>query len=135
MVSNEDALSFLEQNSVYANRWLSAHTDWRAWLGERVHTQVDSAQIDALLLPISQALDNQELDEAMLMSQLRLARQQLMLWIGCRDLNGLAPILEVTHALSYFAEQVLGLAVRYLRMDLQERFGLPWARTEDHFQS
>ena len=132
MVSNEDALSFLEKNSVYANRWISAHTDWRAWLGERIHTEVDAAQIDRILLPISQALDKHELDEATLMSQLRLTRQRLMLWIACRDLNGLAPLLEVTQALSYFAEQSLGLAVRYLRSDLQERFGLPWARTEDY---
>ena len=124
MVPNEDALSFLEKNSVYANRWLSAHPDWRVWLGERLHTEVDAAQIDQLLSPINQALDNHELDESALMSQLRLIRQQLMLWIGCRDFNGLAPLIEVTHALSYFAEQSLGLAVRYLRIDLQERFGL-----------
>jgi glutamate-ammonia-ligase adenylyltransferase len=132
MVSNEDALSFLEKNSVYANRWLSAHADWRTWLEERIHMQVDVTQIDQLLLPISRALDHRQLDEATLMSQLRLGRQQLMLWIGCRDLNGLAPLLEVTQALSYFAEQTLGLVVRYLRTDLQERFGLPWARTEDY---
>ncbi|NCX15332.1 MAG: hypothetical protein EBW77_08320, partial [Burkholderiaceae bacterium] len=70
MVSNEDALSFLEKNSVYANRWLSAHPDWRDWLGERIHTPVDTNQIDQLLLPISQDLDNGALDEAALMSQL-----------------------------------------------------------------
>ena len=66
MVSNEDALSFLEKNSVYANRWLSAHPDWRVWLGERIHTPVDTNQIDQLLLPISQDLDNGALDEAAL---------------------------------------------------------------------
>jgi len=132
MVSNEDALSFLEKNSVYANRWLSAHPDWRVWLGERIHTPVDTNQIDQLLLPISQDLDNGALDEAALMSQLRLSRQQLMLWIGCRDLNGIASLLEVTQSLSYFAEQAVGLTVRYVRADLQARFGLPWARTEDY---
>ena len=132
MVSNEDALSFLEKNSVYANRWLSAHPDWRDWLGERIHTPVDTNQIDQLLLPISQDLDNGALDEAALMSQLRLSRQQLMLWIGCRDLNGIASLLEVTQSLSYFAEQAVGLTVRYVRADLQARFGLPWARTEDY---
>ena len=132
MVSNEDALSFLEKNSVYANRWLSAHPGWRDWLGERIHTPVDTNQIDQLLLPISQDLDNGALDEAALMSQLRLSRQQLMLWIGCRDLNGIASLLEVTQSLSYFAEQAVGLTVRYVRADLQARFGLPWARTEDY---
>ncbi len=132
MISDEDALFFLEKNSVYANRWLSAHQDWRAWLGEHLHTQIDAAQIDQLLLPISQALDSSELDEAALMSELRLIRQRLMLWVACRDLNGLASLLEVTQALSYFAEQSLDLAVRYLRKDLQERFGLPWARTADY---
>jgi hypothetical protein len=60
MVSNQDALSFLEKNSVYAKRWLSAHADWRAWLEERIHTQVDATQIDQLLLPISRALDNRQ---------------------------------------------------------------------------
>ncbi|QWD75820.1 bifunctional [glutamate--ammonia ligase]-adenylyl-L-tyrosine phosphorylase/[glutamate--ammonia-ligase] adenylyltransferase [Polynucleobacter sp. MWH-UH24A] len=132
MVSNEDALSFLEKNSVYANRWLSAHPDWRDWLGERIHTPVDTNQIDQLLLPISQDLDNGALDEAALMSQLRLSRQQLMLWIGCRDLNGIASLSEVTQSLSYFAEQAVSLTVRYVRADLQARFGLPWARTEDY---
>ena len=115
MISYQDALSFLEKNSVYANRWLNAHHDWRVWLGERIHTPVDTNQIDQLLLPINQALDNHELDESALMSQLRLIRQQLMLLIGCRDLNGIASLLEVTQSLSYFAEQAVGLSVRYVK--------------------
>ena len=66
------------------------------------------------------------------MNELRLTRQRLMLWIGYRDLNGLASLDEVTHALSYFAQQCLALTVTYLRQDLKGRFGLPWARTADY---
>ena len=66
------------------------------------------------------------------MSELRLARQRLMLWIAYRDLNGLAMLDEVTHALSYFAQQSLAYTVAFIRKDLKGRFGLPSARSADY---
>lgn len=132
MVSTEVALSFLEKNSLFASRWLAAHEDWRPWLAERLYTEIEPTQIDQLLASLTEDLANGRLDEAQLMNRLRLIRQQLMLWIASRDLNGLASLSEVTHALSYFAERSLALAVGWLRTDLQERFGLPWARTADY---
>jgi len=66
------------------------------------------------------------------MSELRLARQRLMLWIAYRDLNGLAMLNEVTHALSYFAQQSLAYTVAFIRKDLKGRFGLPSARSADY---
>jgi glutamate-ammonia-ligase adenylyltransferase len=77
-------------------------------------------------------LGQEGLEESALMSELRLARQRLMLWIAYRDLNGLATLDEVTHALSYFAQQSLALTVAYIRRDLNSRFGLPWARLADY---
>ena len=66
------------------------------------------------------------------MGELRLARQRLMLWIAYRDLNGLATLDEVTHALSYFAQQSLAYTVAFIRKDLKGRFGLPSARSADY---
>ena len=63
------------------------------------------------------------------MGELRLARQRLMLWIAYRDLNGLAALDEVTHALSYFAQQSLAYTAAFIRKDLKGRFGLPSARS------
>ena len=66
------------------------------------------------------------------MGELRLARQRLMLWIAYRDLNGLAALDEVTHALSYFAQQSLAYTAAFIRKDLKGRFGLPSARSADY---
>ena len=66
------------------------------------------------------------------MGELRLARQRLMLWIAYRDLNGLATLDEVTHALSYFAQQSLAYTAAFIRKDLKGRFGLPSARSADY---
>ena len=61
------------------------------------------------------------------MCHLRLARQQLMLWIAFRDLNGLAKLDEVTHSLSHFAQLVVAQSITFIRNDLQTRFGVPWS--------
>ena len=55
-----------------------------------------------------------------------------MLWIAYRDLNGLATLDEVTHALSYFAQQSLAYTTAFIRKDLKGRFGLPSARSADY---
>jgi glutamate-ammonia-ligase adenylyltransferase len=54
-----------------------------------------------------------------------------MLWVACRDLNGMADLNEVTHALSHFAEEALALSIAYIREDLQRRFGIPWSSVTD----
>ena len=132
MVNTQTALTFLENHSLFASRWLGAQQQWRGWLEERLHTPIEPKQIDGLLLSLRQSLGQEGLEESALMSELRLARQRLMLWIAYRDLNGLATLDEVTHALSYFAQQSLALTVAYIRRDLNSRFGLPWARLADY---
>ena len=119
-------LDFLKQHSTFARRWLSAHPDWEHWLSEVRSTQVDRDQIFALLQPCEALLEQAQVDEAQFMSALRLARQRCIIWLGFRDLNGLASLDEVMHSLSLFAESAINLSIAFIRKDLKERFGLPW---------
>ncbi len=132
MVTPKSALAFLEKHSLFSSRWLGAQSPWATWLEERLHIPIDPAQIDTLFSTLQESLEQNTIEESALMNELRLIRQRLILWIGYRDLNGLANLDEVTHALSYFAQQCLALTVKHLRQDLKGRFGLPWARTADH---
>jgi [glutamine synthetase] adenylyltransferase / [glutamine synthetase]-adenylyl-L-tyrosine phosphorylase len=132
MADPQTALYFLEKHSLFAGRWLNAQPQWRGWLMERLHTPIEPKQIDGLLLSLRQSLSQESLEETVLMGELRLARQRLMLWIAYRDLNGLATLDEVTHALSYFAQQSLAYTVAFIRKDLKGRFGLPSARSADY---
>ena len=119
-------LDFLKQHSTFTRRWLSAHPDWEQWLSEVGATQVDQGKIFALLEPCQELLQKAQIDEAQFMSELRLARQRLIIWLGFRDLNGLADLEEVMHSLSLFAESAINLSIAFIRADLNERFGLPW---------
>ena len=65
------------------------------------------------------------------MSDLRLARQRLMLWLAFRDLNGMASLEEVTHSLSHFAQLATTDSIAFIRRDLQSRFGLPWSNSSN----
>ncbi|MBT8530307.1 bifunctional [glutamate--ammonia ligase]-adenylyl-L-tyrosine phosphorylase/[glutamate--ammonia-ligase] adenylyltransferase [Polynucleobacter paneuropaeus] len=122
----QDQLKFLKKHSTFAGRWLSAHPEWELWLGEVGATQVDEDKILALLKPCRELLKKEQVDEAQFMSELRLVRQRLILWLGFRDLNGLADLDEVTHSLSLFAESAINISIEFIRADLKERFGLPW---------
>ena len=124
-------LEFLKQHSSYAQRWLNSRPDWVDWLSSQGAQKVDGIGIGDLLSPCQDALVAPEQDEIQFMADLRLARQRLMLWIAFRDLNGMADLSEVTHALSDFAEQAVALAIAYIREDQQRRFGLPWSRVTD----
>ncbi|QWD39587.1 bifunctional [glutamate--ammonia ligase]-adenylyl-L-tyrosine phosphorylase/[glutamate--ammonia-ligase] adenylyltransferase [Polynucleobacter paneuropaeus] len=119
-------LDFLKQHSTFTRRWLSAHPDWEQWLSEVCAIQVDQGKIFALLEPCQELLRKAQVDEAQFMSELRLARQRLIIWLGFRDLNGLADLEEVMHSLSLFAESAINLSIAFIRADLNERFGLPW---------
>ena len=124
-------IEFLKQHSSYAQRWLNSRPDWVDWLRSQGAQKVDVVGIEDLLAPCQDALAAPEQDEAQFMADLRLARQRLMLWIAFRDLNGMADLSEVTHALSHFAEETVALSIAYIRVDQQRRFGLPWSRVTD----
>ncbi|QWE02258.1 bifunctional [glutamate--ammonia ligase]-adenylyl-L-tyrosine phosphorylase/[glutamate--ammonia-ligase] adenylyltransferase [Polynucleobacter sp. JS-JIR-II-b4] len=120
-------IDFLEQHSTYARRWLTAHPEWLEWLRIQGQKQVDMQGIKALLkdCSVDERVDAQ--DETLWMANLRLARQRLMLWVGFRDLNGMAALQEVTQALSHFAELAVSASIAFIREDLKARFGLPWS--------
>ncbi|MEN9864142.1 MAG: hypothetical protein RLZZ601_1906 [Pseudomonadota bacterium] len=120
-------IEFLKQHSSYAQRWLNSRPEWEDWLQSQATFKVDVSGIRGLLSPCQDALALPEQDEAQFMADLRLARQRLMLWVAYRDLNGMADLNEVTHALSHFAEEALALSIAYIREDLQRRFGVPWS--------
>jgi len=124
-------IEFLKQHSSYAQRWLNSRPEWEDWLEHQANSKVDVEGIRGLLKPCQEAFADPEQNEAQFMADLRLARQRLMLWIAFRDLNGLADLREVTHALSHFAEEAVALSIAYIREDLQRRFGLPWSTVTD----
>lgn len=119
----------LERNSTYARRWLAAQPQWVDWLAIQGGKKVDLQGIRELLETCHLGSGGLEQDEAQFMANLRLARQRLMLWIAVRDLNGLAPLDEVTHALSHFAELAVSVSIAYIREDLKARFGIPRSDT------
>ena len=122
-------IDFLERHSTYARRWLSARPEWVDWLGIQGQKKVDLPGIRNLLGEYQVTPASNEQDEAEWMANLRLARQRLMLWVAFRDLNGLADLDEVTHALSHFAELAVSTSIAFIREDLKSRFGLPWSNT------
>ncbi len=124
-------IEFLKQHSTYAQRWLNARPDWIDWLNIKSSQEINLFGIQELLSPCRLAVGAAGHDEVRFMADLRLARQRLMLWVAFRDLNGLADLTEVTHALSYFAQEAVNLSIAYIRRDLEGRFGLPWSTDRD----
>ena len=122
-------IDFLERHSTYARRWLTARPEWREWLRTQGQKKVDIQGIRSLLKDCSVDCQADNQDEALWMANLRLARQRLMLWVAFRDLNGMADLQEVTHALSHFAELAVSASIAFVREDLKNRFGLPWSNS------
>ncbi len=64
-------------------------------------------------------------DENALMSALRVLRQQEMVRIAWRDLNGLAEIETILRELTDFAEAIVATTLQYLEVKQAEAFGMP----------
>ena len=122
-------IDFLQQHSTYARRWLIARPEWLDWLRIQGQKKVDIEGIRTLLKDCGVQCQADSQDEALWMANLRLARQRLMLWVAFRDLNGMANLREVTHALSHFAELAISASIAFIRDDLKHRFGLPWSNS------
>jgi glutamate-ammonia-ligase adenylyltransferase len=120
-------IEFLESHSNYARRWLNAKPEWIDWLKIHGPQKIDWHGIRALLESYTLDESGHEDREVQFMANLRLARQQLMLWVAFRDLNGLASLDEVTRSLSHFAELAVADSIAFIRPDLEARFGLPWS--------
>jgi glutamate-ammonia-ligase adenylyltransferase len=124
-------IEFLERHSNYVRRWLHAKPEWLDWLRSHGQQKIDLAGIKGLLDPCRIDVLSEGHDEAQFMSDLRLARQRLMLWLAFRDLNGMASLEEVTHSLSHFAQLATTDSIAFIRRDLQSRFGLPWSSSSN----
>ncbi len=124
-------IEILRRHSTYAQRWLNAQPSWVDWLEGCGDRKIDLGGIRDLLAPSQSAQAMEDHDESRFMAELRLARQRLMLWVAFRDLNSLADLDEVTHALSYFAQEAVALSIAYIREDLKQRYGLPWSVPND----
>ena len=123
----QSQVAYLRRHSVFSDRWLIANPNWLEWLALWGELPLERGGILALLPEAIAAASNPNTAETEFMAHMRLARQRFMIWLAFRDLNQLASLAEVTVALSFFAEQVIALAVLRARLDLQTRFGLPWS--------
>ncbi|SNX27966.1 glutamate-ammonia-ligase adenylyltransferase [Polynucleobacter meluiroseus] len=127
MTDFPEQIAFLKQHSKYAQRWLLARPEWLPWLQAAGEQKIDPSGINSLFESCHSIIEGESQDEAHFMAEIRLARQRLMLWVAFRDLNGLADLAEVTHALSFFAQKAIAICIAFIRLDLKLRFGLPWS--------
>jgi glutamate-ammonia-ligase adenylyltransferase len=79
----------------------------------RLVTASPEATLDALLDECDEAARDAEIDEAMLMRRLRLAKQAAGLVIALADLGGVWTVDDVTSALSRFADATLKAALHF----------------------
>ena len=109
------------QGSRYAKRLLDADPALLNWLQKNYTTPCAGEEIQAWLQHSGFTLT----DETQLSSALRKIRKQVMLKLILRDLNGLADLQEVMHAMTSLAEICLQHAQACLMQSLQAQFGSP----------
>jgi glutamate-ammonia-ligase adenylyltransferase len=125
MTLDNKKISVLLEHSAYATRWLTAQPHWMEALLSRQSSPVGDAELTGILQPAQDLLSVSPLNLEALAAQLRLARQQLMLLLALRDLNEDADVIEVTQAMTLFAEKVVGMSIEALRLDMRDLVGEP----------
>ncbi len=96
-----------------------------------VAAPVDAGAIAALLTELDRVVAPPATTltrDAALARTLRLARQLTLMALMERDLTGVAPLAEVTGAMTALAEQTTGLALRCAAIELVHDFGMPCDR-------
>jgi len=111
--------------SRYARHLLEADRQLLDWLHENYATPCNRAEIQALLQQSGLDLN----DEASLTRTVRELRKQVMVKLILRDLNGLADLSEVMHAMTALAEICVQQAQACLMHALQSQFGTPLGDT------
>jgi [glutamine synthetase] adenylyltransferase / [glutamine synthetase]-adenylyl-L-tyrosine phosphorylase len=104
------------------SRFLQTQLTARPWLAPRVAKLLDRPLERADLLAF---LDEEPLTDANLGQRLRRLRAYVYAHAMVRDLNGLAPLPEVTGAMTMLAEIAVETSQRVLTAQLAERHGLP----------
>ncbi|MDR1850347.1 MAG: bifunctional [glutamate--ammonia ligase]-adenylyl-L-tyrosine phosphorylase/[glutamate--ammonia-ligase] adenylyltransferase, partial [Zoogloeaceae bacterium] len=114
----QNALTRALTHSGYLRRLFTARPE----LPERLHVSWHSPLCEALLLA---HLEPAAEDEATLKRQLRHMRQQAMAHIELRDLAGLAPLAEVTEAMTLLADVATNAALAFQHAALVRSHGEP----------
>ncbi len=91
---------------------------------------IDKARSGDEMLSVLRSRDNDALDFSALMRVLREFKRLEILRIAARDLNGLAPLEEVTAELSNLAAAALHMAYEVCRRCLVREHGVPLMRAE-----
>ncbi|OGS75630.1 MAG: bifunctional glutamine synthetase adenylyltransferase/deadenyltransferase [Gallionellales bacterium GWA2_55_18] len=107
--------------SRYARHLLQADRQLLCWLQENHTTPCNRAEMLALLQQSGLDLNN----ESDLARAVRRLRKQVMVKLILRDLNGLADLNEVMHAMTALAEICVQQAQSCLMQTLQAQFGTP----------
>lgn len=119
--SFDDLLSKMLHGSRYTKHLLAADSALLIWLQENYTTPCTGGEIRGWLQDSGFNLN----DETQLSSALRKVRKQVMLKLILRDLNGLADLNEVMHAMTALAEVCLQQAQTCLMQSLRAQFGQP----------
>jgi [glutamine synthetase] adenylyltransferase / [glutamine synthetase]-adenylyl-L-tyrosine phosphorylase len=113
-------LQRLFQGSRYAARVLDRHKHWKEWL-----VRASTLPATRVVTGLRETLDILKPGDAHTLAiALRQARQQAMLSILFRDLNGLADLNEVVTAISDFADIATQAAVTFHRKTLAAEWGI-----------
>ncbi|GAB2890378.1 bifunctional [glutamate--ammonia ligase]-adenylyl-L-tyrosine phosphorylase/[glutamate--ammonia-ligase] adenylyltransferase [Uliginosibacterium flavum] len=118
MTSSQALIDAASSHSRYLRSLLSA----RAWLPERLASSLEHALTRA---DLDSFLAESPLDESTLGPRLRQLKSWVAAQVMVRDLAGLAPLAEVTGAMTLLAEVAVSTAQRVLSAHLAIRHGLP----------
>ena len=110
------------QSAIAHSRFLDRLLRARAWLPDLLEASLDRALTPA---DMEAFLAAEPLTEANLNTRLRHLKSWVYAHIMVRDLAGLAPLAEVTAAMTNVAEIALRTALDVLTRQLSARFGLP----------
>jgi glutamate-ammonia-ligase adenylyltransferase len=133
-----DAVLLSSRASYYAARMYAARPDlsaqvaeWsrapirRAWIEARLNALCDESSASSAASSTGASSGSGRLDEAALKTALRRLRIEVFCTVMERDLAGLAPVAEVTGAMTDLAELTIQRALAVLSADLEVTFGEP----------
>ncbi|KNE76394.1 Glutamate-ammonia-ligase adenylyltransferase [Candidatus Burkholderia crenata] len=124
-----DAVLLSSSASHYASRVYAARLELPAHVAEWSKAPIRRACIEARLNALCDACSARsasgQLDEAALKTALRRLRIEVFCTVMERDLAGLAPVAEVTGAMTDLAELTIQRALAVLSADLEVTFGEP----------
>lgn len=111
--------------SAYLRLRTSASPDFSAWLGRAASQPVTPERIGAWLVELSGAEQGTLLDVETCRAALRQLRQRVFSTVMVRDMAGLAPLEEVTGAMTALADLAVSTAYRSVATELGEIHGVP----------